>query len=116
MVVAPDQQKNAHFSMERGMGTMNWVQFFCTVKRVEFFNDRMSYIVIIGLKFGIIVPNVHAPTEDKIDDMKDSFHDELERIFDNIPKYHMEKSLGYSNAKVDKEDIFKTTVGNEYFI
>jgi hypothetical protein len=25
---------------------------------------------------------VHAPTEDKIDDVKDSFYEELERIFD----------------------------------
>jgi hypothetical protein len=29
----------------------------------------------------IIVLNFHAPTEDKTDDVKDSFYEELERMF-----------------------------------
>jgi hypothetical protein len=41
-----------------------------------------------GHWFQIIVLNVHAPTEDKIDYVKDSFCEELERIFDKYPKYH----------------------------
>jgi hypothetical protein len=32
-----------------------------------------------------IVLNVHAPAEDKINDMKDSFCEELEHVFD---KFH----------------------------
>jgi hypothetical protein len=32
--------------------------------------------------------NVHAPTEDKIDDVKVSFYEELERLFDLLPEYH----------------------------
>jgi hypothetical protein len=32
--------------------------------------------------------NIHAPTEDKFDDVKDSFYGELERVFDKFPKYH----------------------------
>jgi hypothetical protein len=31
----------------------------------------------------IIVLNVHAPTEDKIDDIKDRFYEELVQIFGN---------------------------------
>jgi hypothetical protein len=42
------------------------------VKRVEFVNDRMTYILLRGCWFHIIVLNVHALTEDKID-VKDSF-------------------------------------------
>jgi hypothetical protein len=38
--------------------------------------------------------NVNAPTEDKIDDMKDSFYEELERVLGKFPKYHMKISLG----------------------
>jgi hypothetical protein len=56
------------------------------VKRVEFVNDRISYIILRGRWFHIIVLNVHAPTKDKIDDLKDSFYEELERIFDKFPK------------------------------
>jgi exonuclease III len=45
--------------------------------------------------------------------MKDSFYEELERVFDNFHKYHMKIFLGDFNAKVDREDISKPTVGNE---
>jgi hypothetical protein len=41
------------------------------VKRVEFVSDRMSYIILWGGRFHIIVLNVHAPTKDKIDGVKD---------------------------------------------
>jgi hypothetical protein len=61
----------------------------------------------------IIVLNFHAPTEDKTDDVKHSFYEELERVFDKFPKYHMKILLGDFNAKVGKEGIFKPTTGNE---
>jgi hypothetical protein len=58
------------------------------VKRLEFVSDRM-YVILTDLWFLITVLNVHTPTEDNIDDVKDSFCEELECIFDKIPKYHM---------------------------
>jgi exonuclease III len=72
----------------------------------------MSYIILRGGWCNVIVLNVHAPTEDKTDDMKDSFHEELERIFDKFPKYHMKILLGDFNAKVSREDILKRTIGD----
>jgi hypothetical protein len=60
----------------------------------------------------VIVLNVHAPTEDKTDDVKDSFYEELERVFDKFPKYHIKILLDF-NAKVGREDIFKLATGNE---
>jgi hypothetical protein len=59
------------------------------------------------------VLNVHAPTEDKIDDIEDRFYEELEQVFDKFPRYHMKILLGDLNAKVCKEDILKPTIGNE---
>jgi hypothetical protein len=73
----------------------------------------MSYIILRGRWHHIIVLNVHAPTEDKTDDVKDSFYEELECVFDKFPKYHMKILLGDFNAKVGREDIFKPTIGNE---
>jgi exonuclease III len=73
----------------------------------------MSYIILKGRWFHITVLNVHAPTGDKIDDVKDSFYEELECVFDKFPKYHTKILLGDFNAKVGREDIFKPTVGNE---
>jgi exonuclease III len=57
--------------------------------------------------------NVHAPKEGKTDDVKDSFYEELERVFDKFPKYHIKILLGDFNAKLGREDIFKPTIGNE---
>jgi exonuclease III len=73
----------------------------------------MSYIILRGRWCDIIVLNVHTSTEDKIDDVKDSFYDELERVFDKFPKYYMKILLGDFNANVGREDIFKPTIGNE---
>jgi hypothetical protein len=54
------------------------------IKRFEFVNDRMSYILLSGRWCHIIVLNVYTPTEDKTDNVKDSFHEELERVFDKL--------------------------------
>ena len=43
------------------------------VKRVEFVGDRMSYIILRDCWHYIIVLNVHAPSEEKSDSLKDSF-------------------------------------------
>jgi exonuclease III len=81
------------------------------VKRVEFITDRMSYIILKGRWCHIIVLNVHAPTEDKTDDVKDSFYEKLERVFDKFPKYHMKILLGDFNARVGREDILNRQLG-----
>jgi hypothetical protein len=54
-----------------------------------------------------------APTEDKIDGMKDSLHEELERVFDKFLKHRMKIMLGDLNARVGRKDIFEPTIGNE---
>jgi hypothetical protein len=71
----------------------------------------MSYIILRGHWCDII--SVHAPTEDKIDDIRDRFYEELEQAFDKFSKYHMNILLGDFNAKVGGKDIFKPTIGNE---
>jgi len=72
------------------------------VKRVEFVSDRLSNIVLRGRWRNIIVVNVHAQSEEKRDEAKDSFYEELEQVFDHFPKYHMKVLLGDSNAKVEE--------------
>jgi endonuclease/exonuclease/phosphatase family metal-dependent hydrolase len=49
----------------------------------------------------------------KTDDVKGSFYEELERVFDKFPKYHTKILLGDFNATVGREEIFKPTIGNE---
>jgi hypothetical protein len=56
---------------------------------------------------------VHAPCEDKGDDVKGRFYEELGRLFDQFPRYDMKILLGDFNAKAGRENIFKSTIGNE---
>ena len=56
--------------------------------------------------------NEHAPSEEKSDDSKDSFYEELEQVFHHIPKYHMKILLGDFNAKEGRENIFKPIIRN----
>jgi len=91
-------------------------RIFCTPKntisskRVEFLNDRVSYIVLRGRWCNIIVLSVHAPSEAKSDESEDSFYEELEQVLDHFP---LKILLGDFNAKVGRENIFNPTVGNE---
>jgi len=59
------------------------------VKRVKFISDSdtMSYITFRCCWCETIVLNVHAPTEDKSGDTKDSFNDEIEHGFDKPLKF-----------------------------
>ena len=61
------------------MKIISWEQVFVhqriasAAKTVEFVSDRVSYIVLRGRWCNIIVLNVHAPSEEKSDEAKDSF-------------------------------------------
>jgi hypothetical protein len=69
-----------------GRRIMNWEQDFvddrvmATVKRADFDSDRISFILLRCRWFRVIVLNVHAPTEDKTDDVKDRLYDELQSV------------------------------------
>jgi hypothetical protein len=43
--------------------------------------------------------------------VKDSFYEELERVFDELPKYCVKILLGSLNAKLGKKDILKRKFG-----
>jgi hypothetical protein len=67
------------------MGLFVHNRIISAIKRVKFVSDRMSYITLKG-RCDTIVLNVCVPTEDKDDDIKDSFYKELEQ--------HLISSLG----------------------
>ena len=82
------------------------------VKREEFIGNRMSYI-ILRVRWCNIILYVHAPSEEKSDDSKDSFCEELEQVFNHFPKHHTKILLVDFNAKLGAEGIFKPTTGND---
>jgi exonuclease III len=83
------------------------------VWRVELISDRMSYTILRGHWCNITVLNVHVPCEDKGDDIKDRFYEELGRVFDHFPSYDMKILLGDFDVKVGRENIFKPRIRNE---
>ena len=69
------------------LGTEFFIQcgIVSTFKRAEFVGNRMSRIVLRGHWCNIIVLNVHTPSEEKSDDSKDSFDNELDQVSHHIP-------------------------------
>jgi hypothetical protein len=70
----------------------------------------MSYIILISHWCHIIALNVHAPTEDKTDDMTGSFYEELECVLDKFPKDHMKMLLGDIKATEGREWSYSSTL------
>jgi hypothetical protein len=103
-------EKESH---QLGIGFFVHQGIVSAIKRIEFVNDKMSYMVLRGRWCNIIVLNVYAPTEEKSDGSEDSFYEKLEQVFDHFPEYHTKILLGDFIAKLGKEDTFKPKIGNE---
>jgi hypothetical protein len=98
---------------ELGTGFFVHKRIIPAVKRVEFVSDRKSCIILRGRWCHITVLNVHAPTEDETDDVKDSFYEELERVLVKFLEHHL-KILCYSRQgrhlelKIGNEGVHET--------
>jgi hypothetical protein len=73
----------------------------------------MLYTILRCCWCNIGVLNVHTTCEGKSDDVKDSFYEELGRVFDQFPTHDTNILLGDFNVKVGWKDILKLTIGNE---
>lgn len=72
-------------------------------------NEYISYIRLRGKFYNNSLLSVYTPTEEKNDLTKDTFYDQLERVFVAIPKQNI--VLGDFNAKIGREDVFRPTIG-----
>jgi hypothetical protein len=64
-----------------GTGFIVHHRIVSAVKRVEYFSDRVSYIVLRGCWCNIFIMNVHTPSEKKGDVSQDSVYQELDQVF-----------------------------------
>mgnify|MGYP005985764973 CR=1 FL=1 len=65
-----------------------------------------------GQNQNLFVLNIHPPTEEKEDDVKDALYEEMDRVIDKIPKRDIIIIImGDANAKVGREEIYKEIVG-----
>jgi hypothetical protein len=74
--------------MGKDMKIINWEQGFFVyyriapaVNRVEYVSDMVSYVIMRGRWCIIIVLNVHEPREEKRDDTKESFYEQIRTGF-----------------------------------
>ena len=69
------------------MGTEFFVhhRIVLEVKGVEFVSNRVSYTVLRGRWYNIIVLNVHVLSEGKSDDTRERFYEKLDQVFDHFP-------------------------------
>jgi len=63
--------------------------------------------------FSCTLINVHAPTNEKTEEIKEEFYNLLEQNVNQIARSDIKIILGDFNAKVGKEAIYKPTIGNE---
>jgi hypothetical protein len=68
-------------------------------------------MILRGRWYNITVLNVHVPYEDKSDDVKDSFYEELAHVFDQFPRYDMKILLGDFNANVGRKIFSNCQLG-----
>jgi hypothetical protein len=73
----------------------------------------MSHIALRGRWCNITALNMHAPSKDRRDDVKDSFYEELGCVFGKFSWYYTKTLLHYFNAKVGRKDSLKPTMGDE---
>jgi len=63
--------------------------------------------------FSCTLINVHAPTNKKMEEIKEEFYNLLEQNINQISRSDIKIILGDFNADIGKESIYKPTTGNE---
>ena len=71
----------------------------------------MCKLRLKGKFHNLTIINIHAPKEDKEEEIKEQFYEELQRIQDRVPKHDITIIMGDMNAKLGKEEVFSQVIG-----
>lgn len=112
------QKKYTIFYSGNGTGKHEFGTGFYVAKRVadnviDFkpYNERICMLRIKTKFYNVTLISAHAPTEDKLEETKEIFYNQLENVFDSTPKHDMKIVLGDFNAKVGKEAFLAPACG-----
>lgn len=81
------------------------------VKEFRDINPRIATLILKTDNFDMVIINVHAPTKDKEEEEKDMFYAALEDTF-NQSKGDIRLVLGDFNAKIGREEVYRSTIGS----
>lgn len=81
------------------------------IKHFSAVSYQICFIWIAGRLFDLVIINCYAPTEDKNEDIKDNFYEDLEAVYNGLPLHCVKMVLGDFNAKIGKENRFRPTIG-----
>ncbi|PNF31855.1 hypothetical protein B7P43_G08920 [Cryptotermes secundus] len=76
-------------------------------------SERICTLRIRTKFFNMTLMNVHAPTEEKEEEVKDYFYQQMEETYDSIPSNDIKVILGDLNAKIGKEKEYRGVIGTE---
>ena len=77
----------------------------------EPYNERLCKLRIKGKFNNLSIISVHAPTEEKAEEEKEKFYEDLQKIHNKIPKHDIVIIMGHLNAKIGKIDVYQQVVG-----
>jgi len=76
-------------------------------------NERICCLRLKAKWFSCTLMNVHAPTNEKMEEIKEEFYNLLEQNINEIARSDIKIILGDFDANVGKESIYKPAIGNE---
>jgi len=74
-------------------------------------NERIYILRLKGKFHNITLINVHVSTEEKMEEEKDKFYDDLQKTYDRTPKHDIVMVLEDLNAKIGKEKAYESVTG-----
>jgi len=102
-------------SKKHGFGCGFYVsgEFLKYVKDFKIISERICCLRLKAKWFSCTLINVHAPTNKKMEEIKEEFYNLLEQNINQISRSDIKIILGDFNADIGKESIYKPTTGNE---
>lgn len=74
-------------------------------------NEKLCVLRVRGKFFNYSIINVHAPHNEKPEEDKEAFYNQLAKAYRKCPKHDIRIVIGDLNAQVGREQVYRPTIG-----